>query len=128
LLTNGSLVREGLDLLELPTLVETGIEYRINDLRQRDRRSWRLGQDRPVQVVFLYYENSWQELALQLVAAKLKAALLVDGNLIEGLAAMNADETNLLEVLMKAVIQGREAVSAELGWNDMNTYRTQTAK
>ncbi len=36
LLSNGSLVKEGLDLVELPTLIETGIEYRINDLRQRD--------------------------------------------------------------------------------------------
>ena len=35
LLSNGSLVKEGLDLIELPTLIETGIEYRINDLRQR---------------------------------------------------------------------------------------------
>jgi hypothetical protein len=41
-----------------------------------------------VRVVFLYHEDSWQETALQLVAAKLKAALLVDGNLAEGLAAM----------------------------------------
>jgi hypothetical protein len=41
LLANGNLVKEGLDLVELPTLVETGIEYRINDLRQRDRRSRR---------------------------------------------------------------------------------------
>ena len=86
LLMNGSLVKEGLDLVELPTLVETGIEYRINDLRQRDRRSWRLIQDRPVQVVFMYYEDTVQELALQLVAEKLKAALIVDGNLAEGLA------------------------------------------
>jgi hypothetical protein len=54
LLANGSLVKEGLDLIELPTLVETGIEYRVNDLRQRDRRSWRLIQDQPVRVVFLY--------------------------------------------------------------------------
>jgi hypothetical protein len=88
LLANGNLVKEGLDLVELPTRVETGIEYRINDLRQRDRRSWRLIQDRPVRVVFLYYEDSWQETALQLVAAKLKAALLVDGDLAEGLTAM----------------------------------------
>ena len=34
LLANGNLVKEGLDLIELPTLIETGIEYRINNLRQ----------------------------------------------------------------------------------------------
>lgn len=101
------LVKEGLDLIELPTLVETGIEYRLNDLRQRDRRSWRLIQDKPVRVVFLYYENSWQETALQLIAAKLKAALMVEGNLAEGLAAMDVDDGNLMDALMKAVSNGR---------------------
>jgi hypothetical protein len=116
LLANGNLVKEGLDLIELPTLVETGIEYRLNDLRQRDRRSWRLTQDRLVKVIFLYYEDSWQETALQLVAAKLKAALLVDGNLAEGLAAMEVDDGNLMDALMKAVAQGRPR-RAE--WNGM---------
>jgi hypothetical protein len=116
LLANGNLVKEGLDLVELPTLVETGIEYRINDLRQRDRRSWRLIQDRPVRVVFLYYEDSWQETALQLVAAKLKAALLVDGDLTDGLAAMEVDDGNLMDALMKAVSQGRPS---RVGWSGM---------
>ena len=99
--------KEGLDLLELPTLIETGIEYRLNDLRQRDRRSWRLTQDRAVKVIFLYYENTWQETALQLVAAKLKAAHMVEGNLAEGLAAMELDDGNLMDALMQAVAQGR---------------------
>ena len=54
-----------------------------------------------------YYEGSWQETALQLVAAKLKAALLVDGDLAEGLAAMEVDDGNLMDALMKAVAKGR---------------------
>jgi hypothetical protein len=116
LLANGSLLKEGLDLIELPTLIETGIEYKINDLRQRDRRSWRLTQDRPVRVIFLYYENTWQETALQLVAAKLKAAHLVEGNLAEGLAAMDLDEGNLMDALMKAVAQGRPK---QVEWSGM---------
>lgn len=105
LLANGNLVKEGLDLVELPTLIEAGIEYRLNDLRQRDRRSWRLTQDKPVRVIFLYYEDSWQETALQLVAEKLKAALIVDGTLAEGLAAMKTDDSDLLDTLMKMVRQ-----------------------
>jgi hypothetical protein len=54
-------------------------------------------------VVFLYYENSFQETALKLVAAKLKAAHMVEGNLAEGLAAMDLDDGNLMDALMKAV-------------------------
>lgn len=120
LLANGNLVKEGLDLVELPTLIETGIEYRINDLRQRDRRSWRLTQGRPVKVIFLYYEDSPQEAALQLVAAKLKAALMVDGNLAEGLAAMDVDDGNLMDALMKAVSQRKRP---RLEWDGMTVAR-----
>ncbi len=116
LLANGSLLKEGLDLVELPTLIETGIEYRINDLRQRDRRSWRLIQDRPVRVIFLYYQDSWQETALQLIATKLKATLMVEGDLAEGLAAMEVDDGNLMDALMKAVAQGR---SGRVEWSEM---------
>lgn len=115
LLANGNLVKEGLDLIELPTLVETGVEYRINDLRQRDRRSWRLIQDRPVRVIFLYYEDTFQELALQLVSEKLKAAMVVDGNLAEGLAAMNVNDGNLIDVLMKMVHNTRKNEAPK--WN-----------
>ena len=57
--------------------------------------------------MFLYYDNSWQETALQLLPAKLKAALLVDGDLAEGLTAMEVDDGNLMDALMKAVSQGR---------------------
>ena len=69
-----------------------------------------------MRVVFLYYEDSWQETALQLVAAKLKAALLVDGNLAEGLAAMEIDDGNLMDTLMRAVGQGRPTV---VEWSGM---------
>ncbi len=124
LLANGSLVKEGLDLIELPTLIETGVEYKINDLRQRDRRSWRLTQDRPVRVVFLYYEDTMQQTALQLVAAKLKAALLVDGSLSDGLAAMDVDDGNLMDALMRAVAQKNTGKAVE--WSGMQITSTET--
>lgn len=87
LLCNGNLVGMGLDLVELPTLVEFQHEYSLYNLRQRDRRSWRLGQTKPVKIVFLYYENTMQEQALRLVAEKLRAAQMLDGETIEGLSS-----------------------------------------
>jgi hypothetical protein len=62
------------------------------------------------------YEHSWQETALQLVATKLKAALLVDGDLAEGLGAMEVDVGNLMDALMKAVAQER---SGKVEWGGM---------
>ena len=60
LLTNGRLVETGLDLIYLPTVVQYGVEYSINTLRQSIRRSWRLGQDKEVRVYFLAYAGSLQ--------------------------------------------------------------------
>ncbi|MEM7034315.1 MAG: hypothetical protein AAF629_32530 [Chloroflexota bacterium] len=106
-------------------MIETGIEYRINDLRQRDRRAWRLIQEKPCRVIFLYYENSMQETALKLVAAKLKAALTVDGDLADGLAAMEVDDSNLIDALMKAVTKRR---TNEIVWNGMDVAQVSPAK
>ncbi len=72
-------------------------------------------------MIFLYYEDTWQEVALQLVAAKLKAALMVDGDLAEGLAAMNVDDGNLMDALMKAVGQGRPG---RIEWSGMDLAET----
>lgn len=87
LLTQGNLVGMGLDLCELPTLVEFQHEYSLYNLRQRDRRSWRLGQTLPVKIVFMYYASTMQETALRLVAEKLRAAQMLDGETIEGLSS-----------------------------------------
>ena len=46
-----------MDLLEFPTILfyETG--YSTYVLRQASRRSWRIGQKRPVRVRFFYIDN-----------------------------------------------------------------------
>jgi len=117
LLTNGNLIREGLDLVELCTIVETGIEFRLSYLRQRIRRSWRLTQEKGVNVIFLYYTGTGQETALKLVAAKLKAALLVDGDLVSGLAEMDSDSDNLMDALIEAIKTRGKTV--DKGWNGL---------
>ncbi len=87
------------------------IEYSLYTLRQSSRRSWRLGQEKPVRVIFLHYVESMQEQALALIAAKLRAASLIDGEVAEGLAAMNATE-DFTSQLMKSVMEG---VPVDLG-------------
>jgi len=101
LLANGNLVKEGLDLVECPTLIETGIDFRLINVLQRDQRAHRINQEKDCKVYFFYYEGTFQETALSLVAAKARAAKKVDGKLIEGLAQMGAEE-DLMSVLLKA--------------------------
>lgn len=119
LLTNGNLFKEGLDLLELPTIVEAGIDFNLTNVRQRDRRSWRLTQDRPVKVVFMYYEGSHQEVALSLMARKFKASKQYEGESISGLAAMA--DSDLYDSFMNLMIKGEMDATIE-----MPTYNFET--
>ena len=85
-------VQTGLDLLEFPTILfyETG--YSTYVLRQASRRSWRIGQKRPVRVGFLTYSETAQESCLRLMGKKLLVSLAMEGKLqADGLQSM--DET-----------------------------------
>ena len=74
-------------------------------MRQASRRSWRIGQDRPVKVVFLAYRNTLQADGLRLVARKLQSSLMVEGELPEeGLAAYGDDGQDVMLALAHQVI------------------------
>jgi|GEM_PF-2653611 len=117
LLANGNLVKEGLDLVECPTLIETGIDFRLINILQRDQRAHRIIQEKDCKVYFLYYENTFQEKALSVVAAKARAAKKVEGKLIDGLAQMGAEE-DLMSALMKAA-QDEEQDFTAVDWGDL---------
>ncbi len=90
LITNPSLVETGLDLNDFTTLIYYNIGYNLFTFRQSSRRSWRINQKAPrIEVYLLYYHGVLQERAITLMASKLAAATLVEGNFSdEGLAAM----------------------------------------
>ena len=78
-------------------------------MRQASRRSWRIGQTRPVKVVFMSYKNTLQADALKLVAKKLQSSLAVEGELPEdGLAAYGDDGDDLMMALARKVVSGDE--------------------
>lgn len=117
---NPELVKTGLDLLAFPEIVfyETG--YSIYTLRQAARRSWRIGQARPVRVTFLAYHETMQEAALRLMGQKLRASLALEGKFSEeGLLAMCESSDITLE-LAKALVEGMDGLeSAEAAWRSM---------
>src|SRR6266566_5438807 len=67
------------DLLDFPAILfhETG--YSLHTLRQASRRSWRIGQRRPVEVKFFAYKGTMQEVCLRLMGKKLLVALAMEG-------------------------------------------------
>lgn len=114
------LVETGLDLTgvkNFPTLVFYQTGYNLFTLRQASRRSWRIGQEHPVRVVYLAYRGTLQETALQLMGSKLEAALLLEGKFSsEGLLALASGE-DLTAELARALVEGLDGVdSAEAIW------------
>ena len=103
------LVQTGLDLIDFPTLVWFETDYSVYTMRQASRRSWRIGQTRPVRVVFMAYRGTLQSDALKLVAKKLQSSLAVEGELPEdGLAAFGDDGDDIMLALARKIVNGEE--------------------
>ncbi len=103
------LVQTGLDLVDFPTICWYETDYSVYTMRQASRRSWRIGQTQPVQVVFMAYRNTLQADALQLVAKKLQSSLAVEGELPEdGLAAYGDDGDDPMLALARKIVAGEE--------------------
>ena len=108
------LVQTGLDLIDFPTLIWYETDCSVYVMRQASRRSWRIGQTRPVKVVFMSYKNTLQANALKLVAKKLQSSLAVEGELPEdGLAAYGDDGDDLMMALARKIVSGDEEEDAE---------------
>ncbi|NJD65721.1 MAG: ATP-dependent helicase [Chloroflexi bacterium] len=115
LLVHPRLVQTGLDLVDFPTIVWQEVEYSVYTMRQASRRSWRIGQRRPVRVVYLAYRGTLQAQALTLVAKKLKASLAVEGELgDDGLAAFGDDAEDLLMTLARSLTERVESSEESL--------------
>ena len=109
LICHPRLVQTGLDLVDFPSIVWFETDYSVYVMRQASRRSWRIGQTRPVKVVFMSYRNTLQADALKLVAKKLQSSLAVEGELPEdGLAAYGDDGDDLMMALARRVVSGDE--------------------
>jgi hypothetical protein len=115
LICNPRLVATGLDLLDYPSICWYQTDYSVYTMRQASRRSWRPGQRADVEVTFLAYRGTLQERALGLVAAKVKAALIVEGELpADGLAGLDADDHDQVVALAKRLVDPDAADDASL--------------
>ena len=114
LICHPRLVQTGLDLIDFPTIVWDETDYSVYVVRQASRRSWRIGQTRPVKVVFMSYRNTLQADALKLVAKKMQSSLAVEGELPEdGLAAYGDDGDDMMMALARKIVSGDEEDKAE---------------
>lgn len=128
LICHPRLVQTGLDLIDWPSIVWFQPEYSVYVLRQASRRSWRIGQRQPVEVSYLVYASTLQAEALALVAAKMRSALMVDGELPEeGLAALEGDGQDLLLALARRLAEGGAGEGQSLETLFADARRTEDA-
>jgi SNF2 family DNA or RNA helicase len=106
LITNPRLVETGLDLVQFATVVFYEIEYSLYTLWQACRRVWRLGQVKPVKVVYAVYAGAMESKALALMGRKMKAAQLLYGDEVGG-AIVPEDGGDFLTELAREVLEGK---------------------
>lgn len=105
LICNPNLVKTGLDLLEFPTIIYFQTGMSIYTLRQSSRRSWRIGQKKPVRVYFMAYADTAQERALKLIATKLETSNAVEGKLsADGLSSMSEGSSSMVLELARSIM------------------------
>ena len=121
------IVETGLDLLDFPTILfhETG--YSLHTLRQSSRRSWRIGQRRPVEVKFFAYTGTMQEVCLRLMGKKLLVALAMEGKFAsDGLQAIDGDDDMLTAMARELVENKGIGESADGVWRALGQLRSPT--
>jgi SNF2 family DNA or RNA helicase len=105
LVTNPELVKTGLDLLEFPTIVFMQTGYNVYSLQQASRRSWRIGQQQPVDVYFLGYGDTAQIACLSLMAKKIAVSQSTSGDMPDtGLDILNQDGDSVEVALAKRLV------------------------
>ena len=115
IITNPRLVQTGLDLIDFPTIVWFETDYSVYTMRQASRRSWRIGQNRPVSVIYMAYAESIQAEALNLIARKMKTSLAIEGDLPDdGLSAFGDDGKDLMYSLARKLLDADGPDDADL--------------
>ncbi len=108
-------VETGIDLLDFPTIVWMSPHYSVYTVLQASRRSWRIGQTRPVKVYYFAYADTIQEQALYLVAAKAAAALRVNGDTVsdDSLAELDNITGNDIVTTLARIVTGDAEVNTQ---------------
>jgi hypothetical protein len=102
---------------------ETG--YSTHVLRQASRRSWRIGQRRPVRVCFMSYADTAQERCLRLMGKKMQVSLALEGKLAShGLTDMDSDDDILTALARELVTQKGIGECAAAVWKSLQRSNT----
>ena len=114
------LIETGIDLMNHPSLIFFQSGYSLHTLRQASRRSWRIGQHRPVRVFYLHYEDTMQSSCLRLMGKKLLVSLAMEGKFCrDGLQALEEDDDMLTAMARELVTEKGIGESAAAVWRQI---------
>src|SRR5207245_574288 len=100
-------IPRNIDVLDFTTILFHETVYSLLTLRQASRRSWRIGQRRPVEVKFFAYTDTMQEVCLRLMGKKLLVALAMEGKFAsEGLQAIDGDD-DMLTAMARELVENK---------------------
>ena len=126
LITHPRNVQTGLDLIQFPEVVWYQQDYSVYIVRQASRRSWRIGQEEPVNVHHLYYKNTIQEKAITLNVKKLRAALLTEGELTDGQFLEQIEDDGLVALAKTIIDRAEEKISLESELRKLRGFEEET--
>lgn len=105
-IANAELVKVGLDLLMVPTIIFYQLPWSLYTIQQAGRRAWRINQKHECRNYFLVYTETLQEYCATLMARKEKAAKALNGEVSsDGLSAIVGGEEDLRSLLIEAIKQ-----------------------
>ncbi len=113
LLCNARLVETGLNLTMFATAVYFELEFSLYVVWQSMRRLYRPGANLPVKVLFPVYEDTLEEHALDLIGAKMLAAMTLYGDEISGALVEEGDEGDLMSDLVRKALGALSVGRAE---------------
>ncbi|MEO8391610.1 MAG: DUF6094 domain-containing protein [Chloroflexota bacterium] len=106
IISNPELVKTGLDLVFAGTLIFFEPIYNLGTMMQASGRNYRLNQKRHqlCKVIYLYYEDTMEETAIQLMSRKQRAAKILQGDTgLTGLEALSEGSGGLEEALLSHI-------------------------
>jgi SNF2 family DNA or RNA helicase len=105
MICNPKLVETGLDLLDFPTIVFMQTGYNVYTTMQATRRSWRIGQTQDVNIHYICYRDTAQQVCLSLMSEKIKVTQGASGKMPEtGLEALNNNVDDIQTAIAKQIL------------------------
>jgi len=117
-------IPNNLDLMFCPAIIWYQTGYSTFTLRQASRRSWRIGQTKPVTVRFLCYENTAQVGCLRLMGRKLLVSMAIEGKFSDsGLQSMDDGSDVLTTLARELVMHQGVGQSADEVWKALQAQQ-----